>query len=79
MIKTRTIETVEEFNDDGKLIKKTTTETTEENDAKENWYPTGNPNWWTYPNPYQPTVTYTGGTVDVPLTVTTVCSGKTDK
>ena len=74
MIKTHIVETVEEFNAEGKLIRKTTTETKEENDAKDNWYPSSNPNWWTYPNPYQPTVTYSAGTGDAPIPVTTVCS-----
>jgi hypothetical protein len=78
MIKTHTVETVEEFKD-GKLVRKTTTETTEENDAKENWYPSNPPYWWTYPNPNQPTVTYSGGTGDTPILTTTICSEHTDK
>lgn len=71
MIKTHTVETVEEFKD-GQLVRKTTTETSEENDAKEQWYPSSSPNWWIYPNPNQPTITYGAGTV--PAESTTVCS-----
>lgn len=78
MIKTHTVETVEEFKD-GELVRKTTTETTEENDAKENWYPMYNPNWWTYPNPNQPTVTYSTDAAGVPIPVTTVCGSQTEK
>lgn len=74
MIKTKTIETIEEYNDSGKLVKKTTTETTEENDAKENWYA---PNyWWSYPNPNQPTVACSAGTGDVPLQTTVIYSSE---
>lgn len=56
MTKRKIVEVVEEFNDSGKLIRKTTTETTEDDDT--NYYP----NWavapYTYPGPYAPTVMY---------------------
>ncbi len=54
MIKKKTIETVEEFDQNGKLIKKTTTETITEDDTS------------TYPlnigpyNPYTPSITWIG-------------------
>lgn len=46
MIKTRTIETVEEFDENGKLIRKTTTETeeTDDNPTRYNFNYIPNPN-----------------------------------
>ena len=87
MTKTHTVETIEEFNDEGKLIRKTTTETTEESDAKERWYPAyDRPNeykpWWgTCPQDYhaEPAVTRYAGTGDVPLRTTTIYSSQTEK
>lgn len=71
MIKRKVIEIVEEYNETGELIRKTTTETTEDDDAKVQWYPYTIPNyiyndsalrWGTYPpnGPNQPNVTYVG-------------------
>lgn len=45
MTKTHTVETIEEFNDEGKLIRKVTTETTEESDATDRWYPSTVPTY----------------------------------
>ena len=58
MTKRKTVEVIEEFDDSGKLIRKTTTETTEDEDTNYSYNP-----WWsvapyTYPNPGMPTVQY---------------------
>ena len=69
MIKRKIIETTEEYNDDGKLIRKTTIETTEDDETPISYpyypiYP--NPTTWplvTYDpndNPYYPYGTYCG-------------------
>ena len=69
MIKRKVVEVIEEYNDAGKLIRKTTTETTEDDDVKVQWVPYTNPNytpndyspyWGIYPPscPNQPSVTY---------------------
>jgi hypothetical protein len=58
MIKRKTIETVEEFDTNGKLVRKVTTETNEDDDGTVQTYP-----WWGTPyNPAYPQVTYTSGT-----------------
>ena len=50
MIKTKTIETIEEYDSDGKLVRKTTTETEETND---------NPTQYIYTSaPYMPPYTF---------------------
>lgn len=59
MIKRKVTEVVEEYNDSGKLIRKTTTETTEDDDTPTStnpYYPL-----WSYPTP---TVQYIGDTAD---------------
>lgn len=82
MTKTHIVETVEEFNTDGKLVRKVTTETTEENDAKDHWYPYSVPSW-TVANPPDvkcvPDVVCVGnGTADsVPAYTTTYGSSVT--
>lgn len=71
MTKTRTVETIEEFNNEGKLVRKTTTETTEESDATDRWYPYTIPTY----DPNQWKVTYVGnGSADYVPTQTTTYS-----
>lgn len=54
----KTIETIEEYDTNGKVTRKTVTETTEdEHPAPITIYPTY-PMYPTYPNPWQPSVTY---------------------
>lgn len=49
MIKTKTIETVEEYDENGKLVKKTTTETEETDDNPARYMHTSSP--FVYPIP----------------------------
>lgn len=50
MIKTKTIETVEEFDENGKLVKKTTTEREETDDSPAQYTHTSTPYApWNYP------------------------------
>lgn len=52
MIKTKTVETIEEYGSDGKLVRKTTTETEETNDS---------PTQYTHTSaPYIPPYTFCG-------------------
>lgn len=84
MTKTHIVETVEEYNAEGKLIRKTTTETTEESDAKDHWYPytvpyfTPSDKWTVVESPAEtriPKVTCVGnGTADSVLPNTTTYS-----
>jgi len=87
MTRAHIVETVEEYNAEGKLIRKTTTETTEESDAKDHWYPYAIPTipndngatpWWaTYPpNLWQPTVTVSNNNGNVPTIA--VCSSQSN-
>lgn len=55
MTKTKTVETVYEYDKDGTLIKKTVTETTEESDNT--YTPNINYPWWQVPT-VQPTITW---------------------
>ena len=45
----KTVTTVREFNEDGKIVKETVTETTEDN-----VFTTSPPNWWDTDTPYRP-------------------------
>jgi hypothetical protein len=61
MIKRKTIETVEEYDANGKITRKVTTETTEDDEGSN----LSTPWWWgIYPpyNPNYPQVTYTSAT-----------------
>lgn len=72
MTKRKIVETTEEYNDDGKLIRKTTVETTEDDETPILWptypiYPTyPNAPWSILPTTY-PDVTWQ----DLPISVTT--------
>ena len=52
--KTKTIETVEEFDKDGNLIRKTTTERTEEDNSVPQYYPWWHEAPWNNPIVYHP-------------------------
>jgi hypothetical protein len=61
-MKNITKETIEEFNNDGKLIKKTTTEWIEETEDKPNIFPWSTP--LPYINPIETGVTYTKASIN---------------
>lgn len=67
MIKRKTVETIEEYNEKGELIRKTVTETTEDDSSE----PTPSyPWWWNQPTtaPYTPPyVTYCNTNVTPPI------------
>ena len=75
MIKRKIVEIIEEYNEKGSLVRKTTTETTEDDDSIANttpYYP-----FWSYPGP---SIQYCGNTADsVPLHDCTItCSATND-